>query len=152
MEQELLQKLINHALKLLTRRHQSEKEIRTKLSRYLYKKNVSEASLYIDEVISFLNRKKLLNDTLFAEMFSRDRQLLKPRSKKMLRMELTQKGMDDETIEKALDEYDEEEAVKRIIERKKHYSQDKLTQYLIQLGFPIDLIRTTIREPGHQGN
>jgi regulatory protein len=146
MEQELLEKLINHALKLLSRRQQSEKELRDKLTRYLYKKKVDNANLYVDEVISFLNRKKLLNDTLYAEAFVRDRLLLKPRSSKMLRLELGQKGISNEEIEKILEDYDEEEALKRVAEKKRGYPPEKLKNYLLQQGFPYELIRATMHE------
>lgn len=141
MEQEILEKLVSYALKLLSRRQQSESELRTKLTRYLFKKKVENPTLYVDEVLAFLNRKKLLNDQLYAEAFTRDRQLLKPRSKKMLRLELKQKGINNELIEQILEEYDEEEALKKIIEKKKHYSPEDILKYLLSQGFPYDLIK-----------
>lgn len=144
MEKELLEKLINHALKLLTRRPQSEGELRTKLTRYLYKKKVENSNLYIDEVLAFLQRKQLLNDQLYAEAYARDRLLLKPRSKKMLQMELKQKGIPNETIEQILDGYDEEEALKKIIEKKKNYSSEELVQYLLRQGFSYDFIKKLV--------
>lgn len=144
MEQELLEKLINHALKLLTRRQQSEGELRTKLTRYLYKKKVDNANLYVDEVIAFLHRKKLLNDELYASAYTRDRALLKPRSKKMLRMELKQKGISEDLIEKELEEYDEEEAIKKLIAKKQRYTGEELLAYLLRQGFSYDLIKRTL--------
>lgn len=144
MEKELLEKLINHALKLLTRRQQSEGELRTKLTRYLYKKKVENANLYVDEIIAFLHRKKLLNDGLYASAYSRDRLLLKPRSKKMLRLELSKKGISNDLIEQELEEYDEEEAIRKLINKKKNYSGEELIQYLLRQGFPYELIQKKI--------
>lgn len=144
MEQELLEKLINHALKLLARRSQSEHELKQKLTRYLYKKGIEESNLYIDAVTDFLYRKKFLDDKTFTELFTRDRQLLKPRSKKMLRMELQQKGIANELIEQTLENYDEEEALNKLMEKKKHYSPQKLTEYLLRQGFGYEIVKKVV--------
>jgi regulatory protein len=144
MEKELLEKLINHALKLLSRRQQSEQELRSKLTRYLYKKKVEESELYVNAVTEYVRNKGVLDDAAYAEMFSRDRLLLKPRSKKMLRTELTRKGIAEETIEKILNEYDEEEAFSKVIEKKSHYASEELTTYLLRQGFPYDLVRKLV--------
>jgi len=144
MEKELLEKLINNALKLLTRRQQSESELRTKLARYLYKKKVENSNLYVDEVITFLHCKKLLNDELYAGAYSRDRLLLKPRSRKLLKLELQQKGISNDVIEKELEEYDEEEALRKLINKKKNYSPEELIQYLMRQGFSYDLIKQVV--------
>ena len=150
MEQELLEKLINHALKLLTRRQQSEGELRVKLTQYLFKKKIENADLYVSEVVAFLHRKKLLNDELYAGSYTRDRLLLKPRSRKMLRLELQQKGISNDLIEKELEEYDEEEALRKLITKKKNYTGKELLTYLLRQGFSYDLIQKIVDEGTNQ--
>lgn len=146
MEKEILERLIIYVLKLLAKRQYSEGELRTRLTRYMYKKRIEDRELYTNEVVEFLRKKKFLNDTFVAEAFVRDRQLLKPKSLKMLRMELKQKGLAPELIEKALEQYDEEKAMKALIHKKKHaYSEEELTRYLLGKGFPYDLTQETVK-------
>lgn len=148
MEKELLEKLINHALKLLARRGQTEGELRDKLTRYMYKKKIEEKELYLNEIVDFLKKKKFLDDEGVAGSFVRDRQLLKPRSKKMLRLELQKKRIAPDLIEKTLEEYDEEAALRTVIEKKGHYSPEDLLKYLLSQGFPYDLIKDVVSSDG----
>ena len=92
MEKELLEKLTQHAVKLLGKRMYSTEQLRVHLSHYLYKKKISDRDIYVNETISFLVQNNLLNDVVYAGSFSHDRALLRPRSKRMLRAELERKG------------------------------------------------------------
>lgn len=142
MEKDLLEKLITYSLKLLSRRPYSSYEIRQKLSHYMYKKKILDMDLYIPEVLYFLTNKTFLNDTGFAKWWIEQRSILKPRSKRELTVELKQKGIEQSIIEEILTEYDEEEALRKIIEKKKqHYTLDELKNYLLTQGFPYDLIQ-----------
>lgn len=141
MEKELLEKLITYSFKLIARRPQSTYELSTKLFRYLRKHKIQEPELYRDEVLDYLTRKNFINDKQFARWFVEQRTLLKPRSKRGVAFELRQKGIEQSVIENVLKEYDETAALKTIIAKKKqHNTTEELKQYLLQQGFPYDLI------------
>jgi len=137
--------LMNHALKLLARRAHSEEELKRKLTRYFSRKSIQHVLVYLDETISLLREKNLLSDREFAESFTRDRMNLKPKSKRALKQELRSKGIEDDTIEKTLADYDELEACRKVAERKRNYSPQRLIAYLLRQGFPWDIIQEAIR-------
>lgn len=93
----------------------------------------------------------LIDDEKFAEAWIRNRRLLKPMSKRRLKLELRQKHVADEIIEQAIegDESDERSALRELIERRRRQSkyQDdlKLMQYLARQGFSYDDINAALQ-------
>src|SRR3989338_1807943 len=126
MSNPIFDSLIAYSYKLLNRRPQSEKEFTQKLTRYVSKKVLTDRDTYISEVVNRLKEMNLINDVDFAKWYSRERQDFRPRSKRMLSFELFQKGIDRNSIEKALEGYDEEEAIKKIVAKKGKMEQKKL--------------------------
>jgi regulatory protein len=140
------------ALKFLSYRMRSEKELRDKLKKKEF------AQSLIDEVIKDLKRVDLVDDYEFASAFIRDRISNSPRGKILLKQELWKKGIKKEVIEKALKEYfkDEDEeltlAKELLQKRKKRYeSLDKnvakrrLMSFLLRRGFSYDIVRQVLR-------
>lgn len=84
------------ALRLLGYRARSEKEIRQKLT----EKNF--AADHIDQVIEKLKEAALIQDEVFARAWVENRNESHPRSRRLMRYELLQKGIAEEHIEKAL--------------------------------------------------
>ncbi|KKS23269.1 MAG: regulatory protein RecX, regulatory protein [Microgenomates group bacterium GW2011_GWC1_41_8] len=137
--------LLVDAYLLLSRRPQSEKELRTKLQQYGYKKKLEDLQNNIDHVVEQLKKERYIDEKSFAEWYVSQRQDFRPRSKRRLTVELTQKGISDEIIEIALEGYNEELVLKKLIEKKKEgYSTEELINYLLGQGFPYDLIKTVL--------
>ena len=86
----------NRALHFLSYRARSEAEMQT----YLNKKGFSD--FVSQTVIDRLKEERLLNDTRFAEDWIDNRASFRPRSQNQLRFELRRKGLEESTIEHAL--------------------------------------------------
>jgi regulatory protein len=137
-----LTKAYNKALKLLAIRLQSTHEMKTKL-----RKKYSESM--IESVIKKLKEEKLINDKRFAEIWVKERSILKRRNKQQLIAELKQKGIVNHFIQSALEKYysqDQEiENAVKLAERKMrqlHTSQfnEKVKAYLSRKGFHYGII------------
>lgn len=87
------EKYYNHALRFLSYRPRSEKEIRDNLG----KKKVDPQ--VIEKIIAKLKEQKFINDKEFARMWVESRMRFKQRSIKLIIIELKQKGVDQEIIE-----------------------------------------------------
>ncbi|MBI4137213.1 regulatory protein RecX [Candidatus Roizmanbacteria bacterium] len=141
MEQETYDRLLNHAYRLLSRRPQSEQELRMKLHQYGYKRKLDYLQDSIEQVITVLYKQNYLDDATFAEWYVSQRQEFRPRSKRRLSMELSQKGISEDISQKILETYDEEGVLNKLIEKKKNlYSREELIDYLLKQGFPYSLI------------
>jgi regulatory protein len=100
--QERIEKYLSLVYRYLTIRNRSEKEIRD----YLLKKNADPD--IIDAIVGRLYEQKFLDDEAFARGWIRSRAMFRPRGKRMLQMELQQKGIDKELILKVLSEPNED--------------------------------------------
>ena len=88
----------NAALRFLSFRRRTEKEIRDKLKG----KGFDEKS--IKSTIDKLKGYDLINDSEFATAWVKERLAYKPRGKKLLRQELWKKGIEKEIIDQVTDE------------------------------------------------
>ncbi len=146
-------KFQNIAIKFLSYRPRSEKELREKL---LKKRAPQEV---LEEVIGFLKEQKFLSDEEFVKWWIRQRTEFNPKSARIIKLELRQKGIDQDTIEKALIEHASEEltvsdlekaktlVAKRIGKYKglsKYELLQKLSPYLGRRGFDYDTIKEAI--------
>ena len=148
--EEVVVKAFNSAMRSLKLRDRSEKEIRDKL------KQKELAVSAIDKAIKKLYRLEFLNDKRFAEMFVRDRMKLKPKGKRVLSLELAQKGIDKDIIEEVLSELvggeEELDLAKRVFEKaEKKYggpedseAKQKIIKYMVSKGFSWDDISKII--------
>ena len=140
------------ALKFLSYRMRSEKEVRDKLKKKEF------AQSLIDEVIKDLKRVNLIDDNEFASAFVRDRISNNPRGKILLKQELWKKGIKKEIIEKALKEYfkdkDEELTLAKELlqKRKKRYesldenvAKRRIMSFLLRRGFSYDIVKQVLR-------
>jgi regulatory protein len=104
------------AERFIAARMRSVMEVRKRLR----EKEVSEE--VIDETVETFQRVRLLDDTAFAEVWVRDRLLLRPRAASLLRRELRGKGVAQDIIDAVLQqqfsEGDEEDIAHRLAE---HY-------------------------------
>ena len=143
------------AINFISYRPRSSKEIADKLVRKGFS---HELAL---EVVDELKELNLLNDLQFARMFVRDKLLLKPMGKAMLRHKLLEKGIAFQLSERVLKEYvteqSEQKAAKTLAERKMKMSrsrysaldplarQKRLIEYLLSHGFSQDVATKTVR-------
>ena len=122
---------------------------------YLQRKDASPA--LSECILNMLSNLKIIDDFEYAKTFIRDRNLLRPSSKRKIQMDLRKKRIDSKTIDRAMDEEankDDSSALQAMIAKKRRQSkyQDdtKLMQYLARQGFGYDDIKTAIRNEAEQ--
>ncbi|HWI55411.1 MAG TPA: regulatory protein RecX [Desulfobacteria bacterium] len=134
----------NHALKYLSFRPRTVKEIATKL------KDKGFDTEVISAVIEFLMEYKLVDDDAFASMWIRNRTKLKPTGRQRIKNELFQKGIDKETIERNISELlpeDEERMAALLIEKKirrAEFSYKRLEGFLLRRGFSTGIVKRVL--------
>ncbi|MEW9111089.1 recombination regulator RecX [Cytobacillus gottheilii] len=144
-----IRKSYNDAIGYLSRRMRSEYEVRT----FLKGKEVDEA--IIQETIHKLYDYSFLNDEEFALAFVRTQMNTTDKGRGLIRMELKEKGISDELIEKALEQFSYEHELETAIKlceknlRKNtkestRIAKQKLEQVLSRKGFYSDIIKEAI--------
>jgi regulatory protein len=137
------------ALRYLSYRPRSEAEVRKKLVSSGYSETV------IDTVLTRLRDSQLIHDPQFAQVWVENRSTFRPRSRSLLKMELRQKGIHDDTIEAALaDALGEDELAYQAAARRAHkYAgldwqdfREKLSGFLARRGFSYGTIAPVVRE------
>jgi len=134
------------AMLFLSYRARSESEIRQNL----HKHEIPE--LVIDLTLDRLRQDGLANDNEFAQAWVENRSTFRPRSRRMLAMELRQKGLDDESMHSALKNVDDEplayEAAKKRATRFKDLEwsefRKKLSDFLARRGFPYAVVAPVV--------
>ncbi len=96
------ERALQQALLFLSYRARSETEIRRNLKKHEIPEDV------VEETIQRLRRDGLANDGKFARAWVENRSTFRPRSRRMMELELRQKGLDDEAMKPALDDVDDE--------------------------------------------
>ncbi len=149
------EKYLNKSFHFLSFRPRSEKEVRDNL---LKKKASTEV---IERVITSLNEHKFLNDQEFARWFIEQRLRFNPKGIRIIKMELKQKGIDQEIIDEAITNLSSDdgellnndlESAKKLVEKKlpkyrgleKQIIYQKLGAFLARRGFGWDTIKKSI--------
>lgn len=139
-----LGKWFDRTLNLLSFRLRSEWELRDYLKR---KKAEPEV---IDKILNKLSKHGYVNDEQFAKRWVENRHLLKPSSKRKLMMELRQKRIPSDIIDKVFqeDETDEREVLRELVEKKRHRypDQTKFMQYLARQGYSYEDIKSVLSD------
>lgn len=146
-EQDTLESGYQRALNFLSYRIRSKEEIR----KNLLKHDIDEGS--IEQIIERLQRNGLVDDQAFADKWVENRNTFRPRGRRALRMELRQKGIPDQCIEKALAALDEEtlayQAASKKSKRWKSLDEkkfkNKLYGFLARRGFEFEVIHPIVR-------
>lgn len=144
---------LTKALLFLKIRPRSEKEIKENLK----KKRADDQT--IEKILIVLREKKFVDDEEFAKWWIRQRVVFRPKSTRVIRMELLQKGISKELIDTALSSEIEDggklndlEQARKIVEKKihtyKHLPKQELYQklggFLSRRGFDWDTIKRSI--------
>lgn len=142
------QKTWEKLLRFAMVRPRSEKEIRD----YFRRKKIHE-SMH-EELLEKLKHFELLDDEKFAKWWVDQRIQFKSKSKRVIQMELRQKGISKEIIDSVLEEtpMDEEKMAKELLEKKAYKwknlepraRRQKISQYLAGKGFSWEVIEKVI--------
>ena len=140
------------ALKSLSRRERSEKEIRSRLKI----KGIGEKAE--DNIIKNLKKYEYLNDREFARRFVNNFMNKKPSGRKLVSFELRKRGISEQIIEEELDSFfskiDEKELAYRALKKKlkslTNFSingrKKKVSDFLFRRGFSWEIIDEVIKD------
>ena len=138
------------ALRFLSYRQRSEKEIRNKLK----SKRISIGN--VDKIITTLSKLNFINDEQFAKLFLESFLIKKPMGRRLISMKLLEKGIKKDITEKVLTEnYKEEDELVKCNELLNKYTKKvkakneiekkrKCYQYLLSRGFENELVKEII--------
>ncbi|KXG43459.1 RecX family transcriptional regulator [Tepidibacillus infernus] len=151
LEEEEKNKIRQKALKYLSYRHRTEKQVKQHLLEQGY-----EFELVL-HVIRQLEEQEWINDKQYANQFVEQRIRLKPRGKKLIALELKSKGLNDEDIEESLNQIDDEKEYQLALQLAKkkvhqylhlewHQVQKKLAFFLQRKGFSYPIINQVLQE------
>lgn len=152
------EKFYNKSLRFLSFRPRSEKEVRSHFAKASRGRGKPPSEEIIELVIKKLKEQKFLDDKEFAKWWAEQRTLIKLKPKRIIKMELRQKGVDDETIDELLEKFDDVvsdlEKAKRIVEKKLLKYKDfegfekrtRLGRFLASKGFDYDTIKSALKD------
>jgi len=145
-----LKRSLNYALWLIGRRARTRSEIEEKLNQKGF------ASREIAEVVSELEKLRLLDDKEYSLSYIRTSKTLKPKGRYRLYLELIKRGVDKNTAAQALDEELEEtnslakDALASYLKRIGKLSREKIYQrslaFLLRRGFSLDEAKKAVKE------
>lgn len=148
-QQDTLEVAYLKALHFLSYRPRSEVEVLRKLNEHGYSEAVVEAT------IQRLKDNRYLGDEQFAQTWVENRSTFKPRSKRMLAMELRQKGVGEDVIEQALAGTEDESSLayqsavkyaRRLAGADWETFRKRLGAYLMRRGFSYGTIAPVLRQ------
>lgn len=135
------------AVRYLSMKLRTEKEIRVKLQ------NEGYDSVCIEKVIDELKAIGYINNKLYAQKYVYDRSKLKPLSKKLLKQELQTRGIPGNVADEVLDDWKVEDMVVAESLLKRKFGKYDLTDekilkkaymFLLHRGFSHDTIREAL--------
>jgi len=147
------EKYLNGVLRFLSYRGRSEKEVRE----YLKKKQAPEE--IIEKIIARCMEYGFVNDEKFAKDWTASRAKFRGKSKRIIKMELLQKGVGRELVEKTMSEgegkkIDDEKQARMLAEKRMERLRGlpreeifrKLAGFLGRRGFDYEVIKRVIDE------
>jgi len=143
---DLFQRCLNAAFNFLSYRPRSESELRQRLNRRGFDSDNVAA------VLTRLKEQGLVDDLAFAQFWKDNRESFRPRSQWLTRLELRQKGVAEEIIERVAAQVDDEASAYRAATAKAlrlstaDYDgfRRRLSEYLKRRGFGYSLIKPTV--------
>ena len=144
------QKVYDKILRFASLRPRSKNEFEGWLQRKKVHKSLHK------ELFARLKRLELLDDEKFARWWVEQRQSFRPKSVRVLKLELRQKGIDKDIIENVLSEteIDEEKIARKLYEKSKYKweklpsfeARRKASAYLGRKGFGWDVIKRVVKD------
>lgn len=121
---------------------------RWEIESYLKRKKVEEPVAV--QILNKLSDLNYVNDESFAQSWVNNRRLLKPMSRRKLTLELRQKRVDSQIIDKILseDEVSDSDTLQQLVAKKRSkYPDDlKLMQYLARQGYNYQDIKSALNK------
>jgi regulatory protein len=155
---ETYDRLINASLRFVSIRPRSVKEIRDFLQKTLTRWHMS-APQVSEKVINRLIELGYANDDAFTQWFVTQRTGRKPKGQRAIAIELKQKGVHTDTIDRVISQYfthevSERDLAKKALETKlriwgnlpKLVQKQKLSQFLMRRGFSGDVVWSLVDE------
>jgi regulatory protein len=148
-QQDTVEVAYQNGLRLLSYRGRSEAEVQRRLREKGFEETV------IQSVIDRLKGNGFLGDEKFAQDWVENRTTFRPRSKRMLALELRQKGIAEEEIQKALAEAGDEDNLayqtamqysRRLASADWETFRKKLAAYLARRGFSYGTIAPILHQ------
>jgi regulatory protein len=148
-QQDALEVAYQRGLQILSYRPRSIAEVRRKLSEQGFEPAV------VDATIQRMKQNGLLGDEQFAHDWVENRATFRPRSRRLLAMELRQKGVAEEAIQQALSETQDEESLayqsalqyaRKITGKDWETFRKRLGAYLMRRGFSYGTIAPILRQ------
>jgi regulatory protein len=141
------ERAMQQALLFLSYRARSENEIRKNLSKH----EIPDA--VIEETLERLRREGFADDKKFASAWVENRNTFRPRGRRALALELRQKGIDDHTIESALEGIDDEALAYEAGQKKARKLKvqewtefrKKMSEFLARRGFSYSVIAPIVK-------
>jgi len=142
------QRCLDAARQYLSYRPRSEAEIRQRLQQRSFDGED------IERVIGRLKEQGLVDDTTFAQFWAENREAFSPRSQRLTRLELRQKGVDSDIIAQVVATLDDEESAYRAaLSKARRLSttdyevfRRRLGDYLRRRGFGYEVINSTVAQ------
>ncbi len=144
---------LNRALRFLSFRPRSEKEIRDYLKLKIKNLELRIKQEMIDLVIDKLKEQKFVDDIEFTKWWIEQRTKVKPRASRLIKFELKQKGISDELIQNSelriKNDFDKamvlaEKRMPRYKNETPKKIYEKLGRFLASKGFDYDTIKEVI--------
>jgi regulatory protein len=140
------QRCLDAAFRYLDYRPRSEAELRGRLKRRGFDEESVAATL------SSLREQGLVDDLAFAEFWKDNRESFRPRSRRLTALELRQKGVAEEVINRVVADIDDEDSAYRAAQGRAHRLSDadyrefrhRLGEYLKRRGFGYRVITRTV--------
>jgi regulatory protein len=150
---DLFHRCLNAALHYLSYRPRSETELRQRLHRRGFDGDNVEAT------VAKLKEQGLVNDSAFAQFWKDNRESFRPRSQRLTRLELKQKGVSEDIIDRVVAEVDDEDSAYRAAMGKAHTLprsdyhgfRRRLGEYLKRRGFGYGVITHTVERVWQEG-
>jgi regulatory protein len=138
------QECLNAALHFLGYRPRSEVEVRLRLRHRGFDEEA------VNEVIEHLKQLSLIDDLAFAQYWKENRLSFRPKSKKLIKRELLQKGISPEIAGDVVDDVNDEESAYKIAQKKADtlitldYDEfrNRLAGFLRWKGYNYDIIES----------
>jgi regulatory protein len=140
------ERAFQQAMLFLSYRARSESEIRQNLRKHEIPEPV------IEQTLDRLRQDGLANDSQFAHAWVENRSAFRPRSRRMMAMELRQKGLNDEAVSLAIANVNDEalayEAAQKKVARYKSLEwnefRKKLSDFLARRGFSYSVVAPVV--------
>lgn len=150
-------KLMERMYRLFNIRQRSEKEVRDYFKKLNFKRKIEGwdqvSDLVVDQVITRLKRKGMIDDKVFALSWVESRRRSKKKGPRVLKMELLQKGVARDIVDEVLsDGGDQEQLAREALEKKIRVWKDlpklefrkKAYDFLFRRGFDYQVIKKVI--------